>query len=86
MSCAKHGEQLETVVCSHLAKSLEDGVAVGFYWARHPNDFYGEAWCSACNERLRAEGGEWTPQLAASLAPHAVCERCYDELRAMNGL
>ena len=65
--CERHGAQSETFVCQHIATSLSTRRPVGFYWAAEGGDPRPDAWCWACNERVKATGGEWTGEAADSL-------------------
>lgn len=85
INCEQHGEQEEAFVCSHLAKSLQSGEQVGFYFASEPR---GDAWCGACEEaRLRYGGtsGDWNERSESFANITLICGECYDKAKALNG-
>ena len=57
--CSVHGLQQETLVCQHIVEGLANQKRVGFFWTPYdPDNVRPDAWCSACDERVRATGGE----------------------------
>lgn len=58
--CDVHGDQPETFLCQHVVTSLFTSQPVGFWWADDPGNPHPDAWCTACNEVLKEENGEWT--------------------------
>jgi hypothetical protein len=82
--CERHGVQSETFVCQHVADSLSTRRGVGFYWASEPGNPRPNAWCWACNERVKATGGDWIGEAADNLGARLLCSSCYDEARSLN--
>lgn len=81
--CNTHGEQPETLVCQHIAVSLESKSAVGFHWPETSNEEFPNSWCSDCNERLRAENWEWTGEAEKQLGAKLLCAMCYLDARKL---
>lgn len=77
MMCAEHGEQPETFVCQHIVETLHDERPRGFHWSAESTQPYPDAWCSACNERLRSADWEWTDDTLAFARVRLLCAGCY---------
>lgn len=74
-----HGTQQETFVCQHIVKGLHDKVRVGFFWTLHdPENPRPDAWCSECEDRVAATGGEWVGEAGEQLGAKILCSACYD--------
>jgi hypothetical protein len=79
VQCNVHGSQQRTLVCQHIAEGLLRHDRVGFCWtADDPDNARPDAWCSACEERVKATGGEWVDQALELLQPKILCGACYD--------
>jgi hypothetical protein len=79
IQCAVHGPQQETFVCQHVAKGLETRVRVGFWWAQEdPDNARPDAWCTECENRVRATHGEWVGEAEKHLSVKILCGACYD--------
>jgi len=87
VSCKRHGPQPETFVCQHIVQSLHDRRPVGFFWSSETPSARPDAWCSACNQRVAATGGEWTPEAEAEAEAGVtvLCGACYDEAKSLAG-
>lgn len=86
IKCQVHGEQQETFVCRHLAKALETGEQIGFFWSGEPR---GDAWCSACETvRVREGGvsGDWNERSEKFVGITLLCGACYDHVKELQGL
>ena len=86
VECQTHGEQEETYVCQHLARSLNTQEHVGFFWANEPR---GDAGCSECEAVRVKEGGisgDWNDRSEELAGITLICGACYDKVRALNGL
>ena len=81
LECGAHGAQAESIVCRHIAESLETRVATGFFWSALQDTPRPDAWCALCENRLLAAGGEWTEELADEAGLRPLCGGCYDEAR-----
>lgn len=76
----RHGE--ETFVCQHIGAGLLRRQRVGFFWAADDTEVSRpDAWCSACNDRVARQGGEWEGEALAQLRAKLMCGHCYDEAR-----
>jgi len=82
--CPEHGLQQETFVCQHIVQGLSEGRRVGFFSARDLDNPRPDAWCSECNERVRASGGEWTGEAEAKLGAKLLCGACYDRAKTFH--
>jgi hypothetical protein len=82
--CKKHGEQQETFVCNHLVNGLDTASPVGFWRAEDPGNFRPDAWCTACNEVLREEAGEWNERSESFADLKLLCGKCYYSARELN--
>jgi hypothetical protein len=79
LHCDIHGIQQETFVCQHIAQGMVTKTRVGFFWTmQDPNNPRPDAWCEACEERVRATGEEWVGDAEVQLAPKLLCGACYD--------
>jgi hypothetical protein len=82
--CEVHGDQQETFVCRHVAETLQSAKPVGFWWADDRHNPRPDAWCTACNEVLREEGGEWNKRSESFADIKLLCGGCYDRARDLN--
>ena len=79
IQCTTHGSQQETFVCQHIAAGLESKERVGFFWTTFdPDNPRPDAWCSACEKRVRQTNGDWIDEAEAHLKPKILCGACYD--------
>lgn len=79
IECKVHGLRPATFVCQHIVAGLKARECVGFIWATEdPDDPHPDAWCRACNVRVRANGGEWVGDAEANLKAQILCGDCYD--------
>ena len=84
VECAQHGKQQATYVCRHLVESLRTGARVGYCCADDPGNPRPDAWCSACEERIQATGGEWTDESEPFAGVTLLCGACYDKAKKQN--
>ena len=82
--CAKHGAQEAAFVCQHIVQGVQDGRARGFWSADDPENPRPDAWCTACDEKVAATGGEWTDETQAFANVMLLCGVCYDDARSQN--
>jgi hypothetical protein len=79
IQCTTHGSQQEKFVCRHIAAGLESKQRVGFFRTTFdPDNPRPDAWCSACEERVRQTNGDWIDEAEAHLKPKILCDACYD--------
>jgi hypothetical protein len=77
--CDMHGPSQRTFVCQHVAEGLLNRERVGFFWTvEGPENPYPDAWCTACEERVRETDGEWEGEALAHLNPQIMCCHCYE--------
>jgi hypothetical protein len=82
IECSVHGYQQETFVCQHIASGLSDRSRVGFWWsAEDTENPRPDAWCTECENRVRAVGGEWVGEAERHLGIRILCGACYDAAR-----
>ena len=86
VKCDRHGVQEETFVCQHVVQTLRDRHPRGFFWAQPAEKKRPDAWCSACNLRVGASGGDWTGEALKEASVKLLCATCYDEAAAINGI
>lgn len=84
IDCPEHGTQCETLVCQHIVDTLRTGEAHGFRWANDPGNPRPDAWCSACEAKVQATGGDWTEESETFAGVTTVCACCYDRARQLN--
>jgi hypothetical protein len=82
MICGMHGSVQPAYVCRHIV--LNAPSPAGFI-APEPDaeDPDLQAWCSACDIMLEAEG-DWTESVQAFADIRLVCEFCFEQLRAQH--
>jgi len=83
IECGVHGLQDETFVCQHIVGSLRTQQAVGFHWPVSSPQRRPDAWCSDCEKRRIAGGGDWTEAVLASVGLKVLCGRCYDTAKSI---
>jgi hypothetical protein len=72
------------MVCQHIFEGLLRRQRVGFFWAKDPENPRPDAWCLACNERVRETRGEWVGLAREHLKPKLLCGACYDLAKAFH--
>lgn len=84
-TCAVHGSQEETFVCSHIASGLRTGERVGFHSAQDDLDIQRpDSWCDDCERRFQAAGGEWSTEVEAQAKITILCGACYDRAKLLH--
>ena len=83
----QHGFQPKTYVCDYIVQSLRDRQPRGLSRSAADGDQqYPDAWCTECNDRLRSADGEWTDESEKAAKVRLLCARCYEAVKALNGL
>ncbi len=79
IDCERHGPANITFVCQHIAEGLLQHRRVGFCWTSFdPENPHPDAWCHACEERVKQTGGEWEGEALEQLKARVMCCHCYD--------
>jgi len=79
MECPRHGTQGFGILCIHVAKAIDTGENVGFFWAEDEEMARPFAWCAAC-EQYHLQHGDF--KLLAGVADFKViCAKCWDEAK-----
>jgi hypothetical protein len=76
----KHGAASLAVACRHIVNYMERMSArhPGFHTAPSDTRRFPDAWCTACDKRLAAAGGEWTPGVLTRAGFQKLCPCCYE--------
>lgn len=82
LTCVRHGEQGIGIVCVHVARAVDSGEKVGFFWSPDPEMARPFAWCSACEAYLDRCGGD-VGELAKVAGFKIICAECWDEAKAV---
>ena len=80
--CDSHGDQEETFVCQHLARSLTTGLRGGYWCSKNTETSRPDAWCSVCEEL--SGGGDWDEESEKAAGIVLICGGCYDAARELN--
>ncbi len=78
VSCAEHGVQEETFVCTHICDTLEDGIQRGFNWKLDEDGEF-TAVCDGCHNASDDEWGRISGQVIRLL-----CLLCFKRAGEMN--
>lgn len=84
VECPDHGLQQATFVCQHIVKGLREKKNYGFWWAQDTDNPRPDAWCTACNEFLATNGGEWNDETEGFASVTLLCGGCYDRAKKDN--
>jgi hypothetical protein len=57
---------------------------VGFFWSRGDDSEHPDAWCQACEKRVRKTNGEWVGEALESLKVKMLCGECYEVAKAFH--
>ena len=89
LDCSTHGKQRPAFVCQHLAAASESQRGLGFFQPAVIDlsqwDAY-NAWCSACDEILSQQHGEWNDISEAFAKPKLICLGCLRVLYSRHAL
>ena len=80
--CHQHGQQGIGIVCIHVARAVDSGDKVGFFWSPDPEMDRPFAWCAACERYLESHDGD-IEQLAATAEFKIFCAKCWDEAKSI---
>jgi len=85
VNCTDHGIQEETFVCQHIVKGLEENQPYGFHYPAESDEERPNAWCSSCNDLVKAKNWEWTDSVLEVAQVKLLCGACYDIAKLQNG-
>ncbi len=86
VQCATHGVTQQTLVCQHIVDGLHNRKRVGFFWTTDdPENPCPDAWCEACEKRVRRTGGDWVGAALRHLQPKVMCSHCYEIAKTFHG-
>lgn len=78
-TCGLHGRQGIGLVCVHVARAIDSGELVGFFWGDDTDTARPDAWCRECEQALLAVTPT-DPTDAWFLACQfkIICSQCWD--------
>ena len=82
VQCRQHGPAQQAFVCQHLASGSK-----GLGFIDSGTGPFPDAWCRACDQVRRAEGGatgDWTERSEAFAGVKLICSECYLVIREAN--
>ena len=82
LQCSRHGAQGFGIACIHVAKAVDSGERVGFFWSPDPEMARPFAWCAMCERYLDQHGGDLR-ELAKVADFKLLCALCWDEAKAV---
>ncbi|WP_019142725.1 hypothetical protein [Noviherbaspirillum massiliense] len=77
VNCAEHGEAEISFVCIHIAKAIDGGEKVGFFWSEAEEGLPPIAWCGACEDWLLQNGEEWSESFKSRADFKLICAGCF---------
>lgn len=85
LDCPAHGTNGIGLVCDHIARAIDRGDKVGFFWGDDTDNARPDAWCAQCEQALVALDGASSESWFRDARFRVFCERCWDEARAICG-
>jgi hypothetical protein len=80
--CSQHGRQGIGLVCTHIARAVDSGKQVGFFWGDDTDTARPDAWCHECEQALLAvPKGQPTDQWFLSCDFKIFCAACWDHAK-----
>jgi hypothetical protein len=77
--CPQHGQQGIGLVCSHIARAVDSGELVGFFWGDETDTARPDAWCLRCEQALRVVSpNQSTEDWFLKCDFKAFCAACWD--------
>lgn len=80
--CHVHGRQGIAVACVHVARAVDSGEQVGFFWGDDTDLGRPDAWCSECEHKLRDLNGAAAEQWFCEAEFKILCVNCWDDAKA----
>ncbi|MBB1150158.1 SMI1/KNR4 family protein [Myroides sp. NP-2] len=85
MACSIHGKQEMALLCTHLAHSLHNRLAVGFFEYDTGDMGRPDAWCNTCERAWNhTQTEEDREQWFIDCQHKLICVSCWDEAKALN--
>jgi hypothetical protein len=79
VQCCQHGRQGIALACIHVAKAIDSGEKVGFFWGDDVDTARPDAWCYACEQALlKVPKDHATDQWFLACDFKILCARCWD--------
>ncbi len=66
--------------CVHVARAIDTGEQVGFFWCDDPEMARPWAWCAACERHFVTTNSNWK-ELASVAEFKLLCAGCWDEAK-----
>jgi hypothetical protein len=79
--CGRHGLQGIALACIHVARAVDTGDQVGFFWGDDTDLGRPDAWCAACEAKLVALEGADSSSWFREADFKILCVRCWDEAK-----
>lgn len=79
--CPRHGRQGIGLVCTHVARAIDSGAPVGFFWGDDDDTARPDAWCRNCEQALLALGGASSEGWFRAAGFEILCASCWDEAK-----
>jgi TPP-dependent indolepyruvate ferredoxin oxidoreductase alpha subunit len=86
VDCPVHGSSAITFVCAHVAASLKDKKPRGFWYSSFKVEDEPCAWCTECEDMLRAAGDEWNDEIQKHAQIKLLCFGCFVRAAQLNGI
>jgi hypothetical protein len=82
-TCSTHGDQGIGLVCIHVARAIDTGADVGFFWGDETDTARPDAWCASCERKLVALNGSNGDLWFREADFKVLCAACWDEARSV---
>ena len=83
VECGKHGKQGIGLACIHVARAIDSGDQVGFFWGDEQDTARPDAWCEACERTLVALNGQSGDEWFNDAQFKILCAGCWDEAKRL---
>jgi hypothetical protein len=80
-NCGRHGRQGIGLACVHVARAVDTGDKVGFFWGDDTDLGRPDAWCASCEANLVALNGADSSAWFREADFKILCIRCWDEAK-----
>jgi hypothetical protein len=83
INCTEHGQRDISFVCIHIARAIDTGEKVGFFWSEAEENLPPIAWCSNCEDWLLHNGEEWNERFKAQADFKLICSGCFESAKQL---